>query len=876
MDFNPFEPQVKTDSILFNNAIGVGTGRDKMAGTTVNPGYFSTRLSLEERSALFAGDSFIHKLCAAIPTKAATRGWYCKITDDDGDDISDEVEEYRKGLATNSDVDLTVDGRRFNSIEDLFRIAQVFANYQDGALLILNIDDGRPPHEPVNHKGIRRIAGIEVVSRRYCRPSLESASNVLDPVFYELVSLRRGTATIEAPNDRLEGFAPKKAGDGRVKIHCSRVIRFDGSEPLDETYVIANEGWYGNQIDRVWDYYKCWKTGQDALGSTLADSSLFVYKLRGLGNMIAQGKQGSISKRLAILTQNASMNGGVALDADAESIEYSSRQQNGVADILESFKNVMVGATGLPHTILLGESPSGLGATGESEQQQLQELVTEQQILWKPGIERLYRLIFLSKDGPTKGKIPEQWEVVFKPLREQNETERIQNLSAFVNVLATGVGSAFLTAEEARASFDGEAEFNIKLDDKAWQEQKKKEEEQMGGGAFGGGDFGGGEFGAGEAAPAEEMPAEEAPVEEEQVQTDSRLDSEVPYEEDTQFTIVAEVPNYETEAWKAATHRFAVLDSAYAQDYMRDAAIEMERMDKSIADRHGLTKKKIRGKDGVTRTYWVKKGLLESPKRRYFGKSNYITGGGNKYITGKDDNTEKLLAIGVGSALLAGGVGLVAWEQQRQKEMDEFDRRRAAAVNGTPRPGTNPPPPPAPSAAGPNNSPRPGTSPPPPQSPPPAPPAPTPTPPPAPPAPAPAPTPPAPTSAPTPPPAPSTPTPAPAPTASPSATKPRRQKAAPSPAAPGPVRVKVSRPKNAAYKGQFFYEKGAAPIDRNGEPHRQYEYESTIHGTVPVLGRLNAKNRVNGGYYTINGVETQIDKGNLSAIGKEIDGMPNP
>jgi len=311
---------------------------------------------------------------------------------------------------------------------------------------------------------------------------------------------------------------------------------------------------------------------------------------------------------------------------------------------------------------------------------------------------------------------------------------------------------------------------------------------------------------------------------------------------------------------------------------MRDAAIEMERMDKSIADRHGLTKKKIRGKDGVTRTYWVKKGLLESPKRRYFGKGNYITGGGNKYITGKDDNTEKLLAIGVGSALLAGGVGLVAWEQQRQKEMDEFDRRRAAAVNGTPRPGTNPPPAPAPapSPAGQSNNPRPGTPPPPPQSPPPAPPAPTPTPPPAPPAPAPAPTPPAPTSAPTPPPAPSTPTPAPAPTASPSATKPRRQKAAPSPAAPGPVRVKVSRPKNAAYKGQFFYENGAAPIDRDGVPHRQYQYESPTHGTVPVLGRLNAKNEVNGGYYTIKGIETRIEKGRLSAIGKEIDGMPNP
>lgn len=65
-----------------------------------------------------------------------------------------------------------------------------------------------------------------------------------------------------------------------------------------------------------------------------------------------------------------------------------------------------------------------------------------------------------------------------------------------------------------------------------------------------------------------------------------------------------------------------------------------------------------------------------------------------------------------------------------------------------------------------------------------------------------------------------------------------------------------------------------AAIIRDGKPHRQYQYESPAHGTVPVLGRLNASNRVNGGYYTINGVETQIDKGDLSTIGKEIDNVP--
>ena len=655
-EINPFDPpdsSVNTDSLLVNENIGTGTSRDKMAATYVNPFAAAQRLSVQERSHLFRGDSFIRRLCSAVPTKAATRGWYCKVADDDDDKIGDEIEQYRKQVATNSDVDISVDGRRFSSIEDLFKVAQTFANYQDGCLLVLNIDDGRPPDQPVDHKKIKRIAGIEVVLRRYCRVVLEDAPNPLDPIHYEIISLRRGMSPLNNPSDRLSGFtSSSQEKRGGVKVHCSRVIRFDGSDPLDDEFVIANDGWYACPIDLIWDYFQRWRSGLDSIGGTIGDGSIFVYKLKGLRNLIASGKQSLISQRLNILTTNVSTNGGVALDMNDETIEYASRNYGGVADILDAFRGIMVGATGLPHTVVLGDSPSGLGASGESEQQQLQELVTEQTYKWRSGLERLYRLMFLSKEGPTKGKIPEDWEVVFRPLKEQDEAERLNNLGAFTNAQATAIGSGYLTAEEARASFDGDVEFNFKLDNEAWKKQKEEEKAQEQS------QFGGGQFGEPEGAvPEEEDPLEaQAPPPEEEVQQDSRMDSSL----DMEWTIVAEVPDYQAAAWEAGTNHFLIMDSDYAQDYIARTAEELERMDKGIANRHGLTKKKIKGTDGVIRTYWVKKGGLEAPRRKYFGgKSSVPTR--EKYITGKNDNTEKLLAIGAGAALVGWTIGLMAW-----------------------------------------------------------------------------------------------------------------------------------------------------------------------------------------------------------------------
>ena len=59
---------------------------------------------------------------------------------------------------------------------------------------------------------------------------------------------------------------------------------------------------------------------------------------------------------------------GYAIDAEKEELSFVGRQFGGVAEILEKLRIDVIAASGIPHTLLFGQSPSGLGATGRSEE----------------------------------------------------------------------------------------------------------------------------------------------------------------------------------------------------------------------------------------------------------------------------------------------------------------------------------------------------------------------------------------------------------------------------------------------------------------------------------------------------------------------------
>lgn len=472
-----FDLDDRLDSAIYNAVLGIGGALDKVSKSSVNTAA-TKPLSLADKAALYATDAFCRAVCEVIPQKAVRGGWEITFGGDveDSSEILTALGAYESRVASGSfgSAASTFDTEDdlLNSVSDCFFLAQVWANVMDGAVIVLNIDDGQPMNKPVNTARIKTIRAADVLDRNQIRPVVESNWNPLRPNYYELVSQE------VLDRDRFQGMA-NQAGVQAYSIHRSRIIRFDGLITTQEQMKL-NEGWGGSPLDLLWSELNRWRCTQDAIANAVMDHSLFVRKLKGLRDSLAsKGQKGeaALQANSKAMKMMASIMGGVTIDMEKESLEYLQRQFSGIPDLVREFRDSLIGASRHPHTLLFGESPSGLGASGESEENSIANLVSEfQATAWRKKLLRVYRLIFLAKDGPTKGVLPDGWDLRFRSLIPESEADKASSRSTQAQTDNVYITAGVLDKEEVRQSRFGRSEysFETQLDEKLW---KKKQEE---------------------------------------------------------------------------------------------------------------------------------------------------------------------------------------------------------------------------------------------------------------------------------------------------------------------------------------------------------------------------------------------------------------
>jgi hypothetical protein len=239
--------------------------------------------------------------------------------------------------------------------------------------------------------------------------------------------------------------------------------------------------------------YKIYKSSLLAIAQIVQSANSFVYSLQGFQEMILNNKQEDVEKlhkMLVEIMRGLSVWGGLLKDSN-NNVDYINRQFNGLDSIVQVLREDYIGVTKLPHTVLFGESPSGLGATGESEDNTLSaEVANFQRRHWYKTLKKYYRYVFLAKDGPTKGKEPKNWDLEFIPIKQMSEADKAQITSLIVGVLVQaiatvdGTGKPLITIEEAREMLNqteltGSITLNDELYQKALKEIQKQQEQQQ-------------------------------------------------------------------------------------------------------------------------------------------------------------------------------------------------------------------------------------------------------------------------------------------------------------------------------------------------------------------------------------------------------------
>jgi uncharacterized protein len=408
-----------------NTLTGLGTSRDKVTSTTFCD---DGTLPFSVLEALYHNDDMAARIADAVPEQMFREGYELRLEDDP--DGADELQDAANALG----------------VDDAFEEASIWARKDGGAKVMMLINDGRDASEPVNEAAIKSIDGLRVLDRYMLFPD-QWYDEPLKPKFGEPSVYRILTPLLSGPM----GMASFTAG---ALVHETRLIHFRGARTSIRRRR-ANFGWDDSVFQRVYQVLLSFGVAWAGVTHLMSDASQAVMKIKGLLQAIAGNQKDMMLERAKLNDTTRSLARMLMIDAEHEGFERVPTPFQGIPELVDRFGQRLAGAADMPLTVLMGTSPGGLNATGESDLTNwYDKIASMQKRKLKPNLDRFYKLLMLSKGGPTSGQEKEV-EICFKPLWKATEKEgaEIRKMQAETDQIEYTIGMA--TAEELATSRHG-------------------------------------------------------------------------------------------------------------------------------------------------------------------------------------------------------------------------------------------------------------------------------------------------------------------------------------------------------------------------------------------------------------------------------------
>lgn len=275
-----------------------------------------------------------------------------------------------------------------------------------GAATLLVVDDGRSLDLPIDLARVASVRALVHLEAQYLLPSRWD-DNPLSPSYGKVLIWRT---------------TPTGTGSIATEIHRDRLLIYPG---IETTRQVARErqGWGDSIFFRIWRTLQQWGAAVEGVGVLLGDKSK-ILKMRGLYELLGANDRTLVENRAASLFDLLSTYGIAIIDSE-ESLERFEATLTGVPDTLDRLTSRLAAAAGIPVTVLLGEAPAGLNATGDSDVRNYYDrLAADRTAKIVPLVERVTKLILLSKTGPTGGVEPPMWTASFAALWQPTPSEQ--------------------------------------------------------------------------------------------------------------------------------------------------------------------------------------------------------------------------------------------------------------------------------------------------------------------------------------------------------------------------------------------------------------------------------------------------------------------
>lgn len=296
---------------------------------------------------------------------------------------------FYEGIQDNDLAKLEEACKRFN-LDGVLLSSLVLSRLYGVAYVLLGTVDGGDLDHPfdLNKLGIGRLEFFTVLKKKYIEadttkylPPSKTGGLIKQPEFYKL----------------------KLDGQSTQRIHHSRLIKFSHADVVNEEPQSVLQEVYEELLDHA--------SVKKASASLVHESKIDVISTPGLVDKIKEDMK-AVAERFLSVGLLKSLNGMIVLDKEEE---YNSKTYNfaGLPDMLREFSIQASGAAEMPYTILFGQSPAGMNATGEHDTRNYYDsIATKQTWTLKPFMLRLLAVICQATFGR---QIP-GLGIVFNPL----------------------------------------------------------------------------------------------------------------------------------------------------------------------------------------------------------------------------------------------------------------------------------------------------------------------------------------------------------------------------------------------------------------------------------------------------------------------------
>lgn len=355
-----------------NEITGQGTSRDKTTFNAFNPGRV---LAEDELSALYHGNDVAQRMVDIVPDEMLREGFDIQLGDPAIDQrMADKLEA------------LQLDDKIANGI----RWGRLFG----GGGLLLGCDDGRSAATPLMPERAKSLSYVYEFDRRYLWP----LSWYNDP----------GNPKLGQPETYMVTSPSAYASQPVAIVHESRLVLFGGS-PTGLLERQMNFGWDLSVLQRVTEVLGDFGMAWRAVALLLADGNQAVFKMAGLADAIASGSSEALLARYREMDRARSIVRATVIDAgesieggggaNPEEFERHVFPMTGIPDTLQMLMLRLASTVRIPVTILMGQSPAGMNATGESDFRWFYDQIkSDQKRKLTPRIRRLARVILATKE----------------------------------------------------------------------------------------------------------------------------------------------------------------------------------------------------------------------------------------------------------------------------------------------------------------------------------------------------------------------------------------------------------------------------------------------------------------------------------------------